>query len=311
LAPFDQTDTLFRKYGSEFSKQDRWSVQEVLFLAECEFFLSQNLGTYRQLPFSYTKSGTYYKGHGIDAASALRKALGYSTNEVPLDIYEDFRSIGVHVFRRKFENSSISGLYIKHPVAGKCILINYNEDTYRQRFTAAHEAAHSILDDDEDVVVSFDRWERRDLVETRANTFASHYLMPPEFLRAIPESAQWDNDKVLKWANDLKVSTEALAYALKGAGLIHGVTEQMIKSIKVPIEQKSDPELPMVLSTRGREQKKTFLQLGLSSTYVRRCFDAYRMHIITAARMAEMLLIDESKLTEVAELYREKIEHGD
>lgn len=27
LAPFEQTETLFRKYGKEFSKEDRWAVQ--------------------------------------------------------------------------------------------------------------------------------------------------------------------------------------------------------------------------------------------------------------------------------------------
>jgi transcriptional regulator with XRE-family HTH domain len=39
VAPFEQTETMFRKYGAEFSKEDRWSVQEFLFLCECEEFL--------------------------------------------------------------------------------------------------------------------------------------------------------------------------------------------------------------------------------------------------------------------------------
>ena len=36
LAPFEQTENLYRRYGQEFSKEDRWRVQEFLFLCECE-----------------------------------------------------------------------------------------------------------------------------------------------------------------------------------------------------------------------------------------------------------------------------------
>ncbi|MEJ1939025.1 helix-turn-helix transcriptional regulator, partial [Nostoc sp. NIES-2111] len=39
VASFEQTETLFRRYGDEFSKEDRWVVQEFLFLCECEEFL--------------------------------------------------------------------------------------------------------------------------------------------------------------------------------------------------------------------------------------------------------------------------------
>jgi hypothetical protein len=87
----------------------------------------------------------------------------------------DFRSIGIHVFRRRFDNSSISGVYVKHPVAGSCVLVNYSEDIYRQRFTAAHQAAHAISDQDEEVIVSF-VLANNDLREVRANTFAPSFL---------------------------------------------------------------------------------------------------------------------------------------
>jgi Zn-dependent peptidase ImmA (M78 family) len=68
----------------------------------------------------------------------------YLDHAVPLDVYADFRSIGIHVFRRKLGNSKISGLFIMHPVAGKCALVNSNEDVYRQRFSAAHETIHRL-----------------------------------------------------------------------------------------------------------------------------------------------------------------------
>ncbi len=178
LAPFEQTETMFRRYSREFSKQDRWAVQEFLFLCECEAFLLNLMPIIDYKPFNFTKEGTYFKGHAETAATRLRLHLGYSENQVRRNIYDDFRRLGFHIFRRKLDNSGISGLYIKHPEAGKCILVNYSEDIYRQRFTTAHETAHAILDDEEDFVVSL-LSDKKELVEVRANTFASHYLIPP------------------------------------------------------------------------------------------------------------------------------------
>lgn len=310
LAAFEETDTLFRKHGEELSKEDRWAIQEVLYLSECEQYLFQTLGSYRTIDFSYRKKGTFFKAHGIHAASALRKALEYSENEVHLNIYDDFRKIGIHVFRRELKNSGISGIYVNHPIAGNCILVNYLEDVYRQRFTAAHEAAHAIFDSEENVLVSFTTWETKNLVEIRANTFASHYLMPPDFLRNIPDVSNWNTEKATDWANKLKVSTEALAYALKGADLIDEPTENIIKSVRVPSELKVDPELPASLSTRGLELKKTLLKKGLSSQYVSMCFEAHRENVISAGRVAEMLLIDESDLLKIAKIYGEELSYG-
>lgn len=53
LAPFEETATLFRRYGNEFSKRDRWSVQEFLFLAECEHFLQASLHRLPEKSFTY------------------------------------------------------------------------------------------------------------------------------------------------------------------------------------------------------------------------------------------------------------------
>lgn len=44
LAPFEETETMFRRYGTEFSREDRWVVQEFLFLSECEHSLQKDLG---------------------------------------------------------------------------------------------------------------------------------------------------------------------------------------------------------------------------------------------------------------------------
>jgi len=309
-APFEQTETMFRMYGNEFSKEDRWAVQEFLFLCECENFLLGLIKTIDFKPFPFTKTGTHYKSHGKKAAASLRSHFNYSYNHVIYNIYDDFRRLKFHIFRRKLNNSNISGLCIKHPTAGKCILVNYSEDVYRQRFTAAHESAHAILDEDRDFIVSLSS-NKQDLVEVRANTFASHYLMPPESLKNIPEATQWDTDKAIKWANKLKVSTQALAYSLKNIDLIDESTMKLIKSIRVPSEMKTDPELPKYLSSGSRNRRKQLLERGLSVFYVELCFEAYERGFVSAGRLAEMLLVDETELRELANIYGRTIKYDD
>jgi|688.fasta_scaffold166433_2 Zn-dependent peptidase ImmA (M78 family)/transcriptional regulator with XRE-family HTH domain len=309
LAPFEQTETVYRRHGDEFSKEDRWTIQQFLFLCECEEFLLNDLPRRDYKPFRFSKVGTYFKGHGEQAATKLREHFDYSSIQVGSDIYDDFRRLGFHIFRRQLGNSNISGLYIKHPTAGKCILVNYSEDVYRQRFTVAHESAHAILDEEEDFIISFVR-DKSNLVEIRANTFASCYLMPPDFLRNIPDSSNWTPDKAIDWANKLKVSTEALAIALRNAGLISPSTEKQIKAVKVPLDRKIDPELPASLSPASRLRREQSLKRGLSTFYVNLCLDAYERDFISAGRLAEMLLVSERELNEMADLYGRALMYG-
>ena len=309
LAPFEETATLFRRYGNDFSKRDRWAVQEFLFLAECEHFLQDALHRLPKTSFTYRKTASAGKQHGPEAASRLRRYLGYSDFEVRLDIYRDLRAIGIHVFRRKLQNSNISGLYVRHPVAGDCILINYNKDIYRQRFTAAHEAAHAILDRQDQLIVSFrnDNESR----EVQANKFASNYLVPATFLRGIPQPRTWNQQKALEWANKLKVSTEVLAYALKRERLINSAIVDIIKGVRVPKKDKVDPEIPATLTPQSKERKIHLLERGLSTYYVNLCFEGYRSGIASAARLAEMLLVEtDAELRALASVYGEHLQYG-
>jgi Zn-dependent peptidase ImmA (M78 family)/DNA-binding XRE family transcriptional regulator len=308
LAPFEQTHNLYRRYEGEFRKDDRGRVQEFLFLCESEESLYRMLEKPRKKSPAIKITGTSYKKHGEQAAAQLRDYLGYSSKQIRGDLYEDFREIGCHVFRRELSNSNISGLCIHHPWAGACLLVNYSEDIYRQRFSAAHEAAHALLDKDRDVVVSFKGKQdlqggKQNWREVRANWFASHYLMPPEFLKQIRDPHDWPSSKVLEWANRLKVSTEALSIALKQAGLVSSEMQAALKTMRVPRIVKEDPELPQDLAPRSKERKKILLRRGLSSRYVGLCFEAYGKSLISAARVAEMLIVTERELLDVAKLF--------
>jgi Zn-dependent peptidase ImmA (M78 family)/transcriptional regulator with XRE-family HTH domain len=311
LAPFEQTDNLFRRHGSELSKEDRWAIQEFLFLCECEDFLEGVVPRIARKPFAFQPSGTIFKAHATECASALRKHLGFGPGEVNANIFDDFRRLGIHVFRRQLANSNISGLFIMHPVAGRCVLVNYDEDIYRQRFTAAHEAAHAIFNVEDEVTISFQKWDATDLREVRANTFASQYLLPPELLKTIPSNA-WNERQGIDVARKLKVSTAALAIALKEAKLIGDTTFAEVQRGKVPRDAKEDPELPKSLSPMGRARKVGLLTRGLSDYYVGLCFDAYEQKQVTAGRLAEMLLVHgPNELRELAQLYGRSLQYGD
>lgn len=158
------------------------------------------------------------------------------------------------------------------------------------------EAAHGVFDlnNHEGMFVSFENIEVKDkYIEIRANHFASRFLMPREFINMIPNCREWDNERILKWSNDIKVNPEALSITLKDADLINYSQYKTFKALKIPRVQKNDAELPSSLSEKARVKKLSLLQKGISDYYVKLCFDAYMQDIVSLPRIAEMLLIDE------------------
>jgi len=310
LAPFEQTEALFRKHGSELTSDDRWAIQEFLFLCECQKFLLEELQPSAVRPFAFVKRGDFYKTHGEEAAIALRSHLGLAATEIPQDMFKVFRNIGLHVFRRQLGASSISGLFIRHPVAGNCILVNYDEDLFRQRFTVAHEVGHALLDTEQDFVVSFKKWDKSDLSEIRANVFASRFLLPPETLSIFPEPQTWTEAKFLEYSTRFMVNPATLAYALRSANLISDAEVENLKRLRVQQKSKSDAELSTSLSPNSVARKQALLEKGLSDSYVGLCLDAYERNVVTAGRLAEMLLVRESELCEIESLYGRAISHG-
>ncbi len=309
IAPFEETETLYRKHGSEFSKADRRALQDFLFLCECEQYVFDLKGIAKPKKLVFKTDHNDRKRAEI-AAKKFREALGLSFNQVDINVFAAIRKFGIHVFRRRLRNSTISGLYICHPTAGKCILVNYSEDIFRQRFTVAHELGHALLDDDQDFVVSF-AVEQKSQREVRANAFAARLLMPSEFLRAIPESSVWTAEKILHWAERLRINPEPLCYALQHAGLLRRRQVDVFKTLKVPGASKIDPEISTTLSSQAQDRMRQLLWRGLSKAYVKLCFEAYEEGHVSAGRLGEMLLADESDLKEIVELYGTALAYAD
>lgn len=308
---FEKIEKLFRKHGDDLQANDRWAIQECIFLAENEVFLDEKLGKSPILDFTYQEKGNFYKGHGYDAAIKLRELLYPSQHKLNLNIYDDFKKIGISIYRRRLTNSNISGISLKHTSIGKFILVNYNEDVFRQRFTVAHEAAHAIFDlDDENDPIFLSKWDKKDLKEIRADAFASSYLIPQFILDTIPDNKYWSSEKLKEWAIKLKVSVPALLIALKDRKLINEEFYHTFGRITIPNEYKIDPELKD-LSAKSLERKKYLLEKGISQAYITKCRSAYEKGFISAGKMAEMLLVGINELYEINELFQLGIHYED
>ena len=70
LTASEQTESLYRRYGTEFRKSDRRAVLEFLYLCECEQMLQEALDVPKR-SFSFIPAGTYFKGHAALAAEKL------------------------------------------------------------------------------------------------------------------------------------------------------------------------------------------------------------------------------------------------
>lgn len=301
--PIERTEKLFRAHSSDLTSKDRWSIQEFLFLCENEAFLQAETGR-RTETFTFVPTGNYFKGHGISAAAELRSALGIGAKDVP-EIFQCLRRLGMHVFRRRLENKNISGLYIHHPQAGSCLLINYNEDVFRQRFTAAHEAAHAIFDSGDEYVVSFD-WtkgdEKFDLREVRANAFAGSILVSKDLVAALPRHP-WTEQRLLDLADQLQVNVKVLLIGLEREGAITQEQARRFDSLRLERHLKNDPELPESLASATRRRKAALLERGISSYYVDLALEGHERGAISTGRLAEMLLSDETDLQSLLQLY--------
>jgi hypothetical protein len=128
--------------------------------------------------------------------------------------------------------------------------------------------------------------------------------MPPELL---PNVQRWDAVLAQHWAQTLKVSTEALSYALLDAQHIDQDTARLIRSVRVPLADKVDPEAPEHLTLMQLNRRKQLLERGLSDYYVGLCFEAHQQGLISAGRLGEALLSDHKETREISMLYGRRI----
>ena len=192
---------------------------------------------------------------------------------------------------------------MNHPEAGPCILVNLAEGMERQRFSAAHELGHGLLDEKPITMSMVGEWSSADLIEVRANTFASDFLMPPTLLRRVPKERWSDPVEVSSWAGRLRVSVPALLLALHAAKLVDSTQRALLRQTALRQPESPDPELEGDLTPAQVARKAALLERGLSKRYVDLCFEAYNRGAISLGLLAEMLLATPGETVEVAALF--------
>ncbi len=311
--PDENAIHMLRSESGRLVAADRHAIAEFLHLCKSQALLEELLNIRpKDTEFKFMPKGNYYKGHGKDCAYLFREWNKLPYNSVIPDIFKWLRDSGFRVFRRSLPNSDVSGLYIRHPYAGHCILVNYAEDIYRQRFSVAHEAGHALMDANIPFNVSDQSDDSsQEFKEIRANSFASCFLMPSELLTKLGTQEQWRRpEKIIEVADRLSVSILALLSALKRDNIIDDQTRSTLRSMKLRLPIKNEPELSGDLSERQRERKKALLAAGLHTDYVSTAFEAHRQRLISLAKLADILLVDTRDVAELADIFGMSLRHG-
>ena len=295
-----QVQEMFRR-NATLSQGDRIAIQEFIRLCEYEDFLEREvfqlhpatIPTYEQSSFSRK----YFKRQGEEAATLERERLNLEQKPID-DIFDLIRKQGIHLFRRQLEDKNISGLYINHPVAGHCILINYLDDLYRQNFSAAHEYCHTLFDSSQGQEITYLKpSNNKSELEWRANSFAGSLLVPKQKIKSdyLPAS-NYEAWLVLirQIAKRFRVSSQVVIIRLTE---LEWIAEDLKKQLSqdrnliIKHNEKFDPEIPPSLSSGVRDKLTRIIRQGLSWHFVSLGMEAYRRGEITYHKLLEMLLL--------------------
>jgi hypothetical protein len=146
-------------------------------------------------------------------------------------------------------------------------------------------------------------WNSAELVEVRANAFASHFLVPPGLLAAIPRDHLSDPAEVSAWAGRLRVSVPALLSAFHGARMIDSEQRNWLRQAAQRPPEPPDPELEGALTPPQLARKQVVLERGLSGRYVGLAFEAFNAGRISLGLLTELLLSTPGETAEIAALF--------
>ena len=307
LSSAETVDELYRLNGS-ITNKDKQAIQSFIFHSANEQGILNSLGKKKEeFRLPNIRNEKIWKSDGIKVAQALRQFLGYKDMDAYHNLYYDFRRIGLHIFRVKLDDSNLSGLFIKHPIADKCVLVNFDENLYRQNFTLCHEVGHALMDGNK-YNVSYQA--HRDFREYRANAFASEFLMPQAIIKQIHPSTL-SPENIVRYATKFRVNVQAFLIALENAGVITPDKRELFERmrLKVPKNEQVDYELED-LTDHLRESYKIMFESGITPYYVRLCYEAYENGMITIDRMAEILDISLYELPLLLDKLKLKLNNG-
>lgn len=285
------------------------------------------------LPAPRTVGEAIQQGEKVALQERKRLGLGQRpiTNIGELISDQGIWSAGAHL------PDEMSGLFLRHPSIGMAILVNIHHARGRNRFSYAHEYAHALLDRDRTATVST-RDNASELVEKRANSFASVFLIPAEgvitFIRALDKGAPSRHEAVVfdvatngrieaqlrptpgsqvityqdaaLLAQYFGVSYQAAVYRLKSLGLIS--QPECTKLLEREEAGRSFLSFLNLLEDVDEAENKERQERDLKSQIIQLAIEAYRREEISRGKLLDIskkLALSGRKLIELAEAAKE------
>ena len=264
---------------------------------------------------------------GQELANQERQRLGLGWGPIP-DIAEIISQQGVWAVSAAMPDN-VSGICLVHSSIGVAVVVNQSQHRSRRRFSYAHEYAHVLADRKTRSASVSSSSNSKELIERRANSFASEFLMPakgvtellgridkggpsretmwifdnsvegrnavePVEKRNVPGSQDIAFHDVAFIADWFQVTYDAAAYRLSD---LRKVNREKLQAL---LEKRQEGRLRI----ESREAEQPFLE-----TYVRwLAREAYRREAISGGRFREFCSLAQ---LDVEEEYAQVREHFD
>ena len=259
---------------------------------------------------------------GQELAKQERQRLGLGSGPIP-DVAEVISQQGVWAVSAKMPDN-VSGICLFHSSIGAAAVVNQTHNRSRRRFSYAHEYAHVLADRKVRAAAVSSSSNAKELIERRANSFASEFLMPSKgvsellsridkggasretmwFFDASTEEGEQVEKRNAPGSQDIafhdvafiadwfQVSYDAAAYRLSDLGKVNR------EKLQALLEQREQGRRRM----EARDEEQPFLE-----SYVRwLAREAFRREAISGGRFREFCAL--AKL-DVAEEYAQVQEH--
>ncbi|HEY3374931.1 MAG TPA: ImmA/IrrE family metallo-endopeptidase [Candidatus Aquicultor sp.] len=223
-------------------------------------------------------------------AQEIRDRFGLGVDAIS-DIFHFLEEQGILVARRPMGEDGPDGIYAKHN-EDVLIAINNSRTLGRQRFTAAHEYAHHLFDND-GLTIDHDIFDAATIAEKRANAFAAHLLMPESGVRSVlgiyDSPRQLTPHDVVHLQRHFGVSYQAALYHILNLGVISKRTREEWVTLK-PRKLALEIGYFDVYEDADKSIKH------LPAAFVKRAIKAYEQADISLNKLAELLEKDPSEL---------------
>lgn len=282
--------------GDKLDSQTRRLLKK--FRSECLIYIQLEEMTSRQSDLS----PVYAQISAEKLAEQERRRLHLGNNPIP-NVFSLLEHNGLHVMRRPIKKDiPVAGIFVflEYKQAAFA-LVNSNQSFHQQMLTATHEYGHYLRDrfdgpiiDNQDIFIEdfITLYHGR---EKFAQTFALHFLLPPEELKGFIDkqlrSQQLEMEEILYIRRHFGVSFLALIQMLKKMEYISsGQYKELQKRDWATYEAAIFGSRKMPFLKKGRG--KSFL----SDRFISLVLDAYRLKKISADKAAQLLRVSREKL---------------